>query len=149
MGLEFATAAVHNSYYFHKFDNVIQDKEHVAGGFEELARRLLDAASPKSWFRAWFNMGLANYVRGGDASAAVRHGHRHLLRRPVRRSSCRATPWTRSMGSLKEQTFEEIWDERTRPRRRARVAALRPRCWMIGSVAPAMKRTSRCRPHGC
>ncbi|HCC51660.1 MAG TPA: radical SAM protein, partial [Porphyromonadaceae bacterium] len=64
LGLEFATAAFHNSYYFHKSDNVITNKEEVCGNFEKLINMQLKEPRPKSWFRAFFNMGLINYIEG-------------------------------------------------------------------------------------
>ena len=64
MELEFATAAFHNSYYFHKGDNVITNHDKVCGNFKQLIEWQLKEKSPKSWFRAWFNMGLINYIEG-------------------------------------------------------------------------------------
>lgn len=139
MGVEFATAAVHNSYYFHKLDNQIEDVERVAGNLEELARRLLQTRKPKSWFRAWFNMGLANYVRG----------NRRLLPCNVATDLFFVDPFGEvkpcnamdvSMGSLKERPFGAIWASPEADAVRARVASCERNCWMIGSVAPAMKR---------
>lgn len=67
LGMEFATAAFHNSYYFHKDDNVITNKDEVCKNFERLIEWQLQENHPKSWFRAWFNMGLINYIEGGRA----------------------------------------------------------------------------------
>jgi len=39
--MEFATAAFHNSFYFHKDDNVITNIDEVSANFEELINRLL------------------------------------------------------------------------------------------------------------
>ncbi|HEX9061802.1 MAG TPA: radical SAM protein, partial [Clostridia bacterium] len=64
LGVEFATAAVHNTYYFHKFDNEIKDKEMVTGEFQKLIDRLLCSNQPKKWFRAYFNYGLINFING-------------------------------------------------------------------------------------
>ena len=52
MGMEFATAALHNSFYFRKNDNRIEDKKKVAEHFEQLICELLKSSSPKKWFRA-------------------------------------------------------------------------------------------------
>jgi len=41
MGLEFATAVTHNSYYFHKHDNRFEEPEMIAGEFEKIAAELL------------------------------------------------------------------------------------------------------------
>jgi len=63
-GYEFATATLHNSHYFCKTDNRIQDKEMVTGEFRRLIARLLRSNKPKQWFRAYFNHGLINYIYG-------------------------------------------------------------------------------------
>ena len=65
LGMEFATASFHNSYYFHKEDNVITNRSEVCGDFEQLIDWQLKEKHPKSWFRAFFNMGLINYIEGG------------------------------------------------------------------------------------
>lgn len=64
MGMEFATAAFHNSYYFHKGDNKITNHDEVCNNFKQLIEWQLKEKNPKSWFRAWFNMGLINYIEG-------------------------------------------------------------------------------------
>jgi MoaA/NifB/PqqE/SkfB family radical SAM enzyme len=139
MGLEFATAAVHNTYYFHKFDNVIEDKERVARNLEELARRLLATRRPKSWFRAWFNVGLANYVRGGDRLLPCGMGSDVFFVDPFGRVlPCNGMD--APMGSLKEQSFEDIWASEQAKLVRERVGKCDANCWMIGSVSPAMKK---------
>ena len=63
--MQFATASFHNSFYFHKYDNKVTNLDEVCGNFEELIQRLMQENDPKSWFRAFFNLGLINYVKGG------------------------------------------------------------------------------------
>ena len=62
LAMEFATASLHNSFYFVESNNIIHDRLMVAGHFEELVNRLLKSRSPKKWFRAYFNHGLINYI---------------------------------------------------------------------------------------
>ena len=139
MGMEFATAAVHNSFYFHKLDNRIEQKEHLAVVLEDLAGKLLETRRPKNWFRAWFNMGLANYVRGGSRPLPCRMGTDVFF----------VDPWGQVlpcngmnaiMGSLKQQSFADIWSSDRALEVRDAVKNCTANCWMIGSVAPAMKR---------
>ena len=80
MGMEFATATLHNSFYFRKTDNKIDDKYHVAQNFEALINELLQSKSPKKWFRAYFNHGLRQ-----QAAAALRYVQGCLLHRPLLR----------------------------------------------------------------
>ena len=47
--MEFATATFHNSFYFHKDDNFVTNKDEVIKNFEELIDRLLKENNPKSW----------------------------------------------------------------------------------------------------
>ena len=47
MSMEFATATLHNSFYFRKTDNKIDDKRKVAQNFEKLINELLKSNSPK------------------------------------------------------------------------------------------------------
>lgn len=64
MGMEFATASLHNSFYFVENKNIIQDRPMVAKNFEDLINELLKSKNPKKWFRAYFNHGLINYIYG-------------------------------------------------------------------------------------
>lgn len=139
MGVEFATAAVHNAYYFHKLDNVIENQEMVAGVLEELSRRLLRSGHPKSWFRAWFNVGLANYVRGGSRLLPCGMGTDVFFVDPFARVlPCNGMEGV--MGSLKEASFSEIWNSEQAEAVRRQVSTCQAECWMIGSVSPAMKK---------
>lgn len=139
MGLEFATAAVHNTYYFHKFDNVIEDKERVASNLEQLASKLLSTRRPKNWFRAWFNMGLANYVRGGSRPLPCDMGTDIFFVDPFG-AVMPCNGMDASMGSLKEKNFDEIWGGAEAASVRCRVGECGANCWMIGSASPAMKK---------
>lgn len=62
--MEFATASLHNSFYFVEAKNIIKDRMMVGKEFENLVNELLKSKSPKKWFRAYFNHGLINYIFG-------------------------------------------------------------------------------------
>lgn len=64
MNMEFATASLHNSFYFVEAKNIIHDRPMVAKEFENLVNELLNSRSPKKWFRAYFNHALINYIYG-------------------------------------------------------------------------------------
>jgi MoaA/NifB/PqqE/SkfB family radical SAM enzyme len=141
MGVEFATATTHNSYYFHKHDNKYDDSETIASEFERIALELLKTARPKNWFRAYFNMGLANKVTGGKRPLPCEVGtdvffldpHGNIL-------PCNGSDEPMIMGNLKEQTFDEIWDGQNADDIRKQVKNCSKKCWMIGSASPAMKK---------
>jgi Fe-coproporphyrin III synthase len=142
MGFELATAVVHNSYYFHKRDNVIGDPDRVASRFVELARRQVSSKSPKKWFRAWFNMGLANKAHDGSRALPCGMGSDMFFVDPfgvVRPCNGTLDEDGTAMGSLRDATFDQIWNSEQSARVREQVRACTQECWMIGSVAPAMK----------
>ena len=141
MGLEFATAVTHNSYYFHKYDNIFEDPEMIAGEFEKVAAELLKTNRPKNWFRAYFNMGLANKVRGGKRPLPCEVGTDVFFLDPYGNvMPCNGSDEPMIMGNLNEQSFDEIWNSQKANEIRKLVKDCSKECWMIGSASPAMKK---------
>jgi len=64
LGYEFATATLHNSHYFQKLDNHINDVDAVSAEIEKLIFLLLKSRKIKEWFRAYFNYGLMHFIHG-------------------------------------------------------------------------------------
>jgi len=141
MGLEFATATTHNSFYFHKQDNSYVDPEMIAGEFEKIAVELLKTNKPKNWFRAYFNMGLANKVRGGKRPLPCEVGTDVFFLDPFGNIlPCNGSDDPMIMGNLNRQSFDEIWDSEKAEAVRHQVKVCNKECWMIGSASPAMKK---------
>lgn len=141
MGLEFATASTHNSYYFHKHDNTFVDPEMIAGEFEKISCELLKTRKLKNWFRAYFNHGMANYVRGGKRLLPCEVGTDMFFVDPYGKvMPCNGMDKEAPMGDLTTQTFDEIWTSEQAQKVRESVRHCEKNCWMIGSVAPAMKK---------
>jgi MoaA/NifB/PqqE/SkfB family radical SAM enzyme len=141
MGLEFATASTHNSYYFHKNDNSFRDPEMVAGEFERISCELLKTNRIKNWFRAYFNYGMANYIRGGKRLLPCSVGTDMFFLDPFGKiMPCNGMDREMPMGDLTRQSFEEIWRSEQAEKARNAVRNCSRNCWMIGSVAPAMKK---------
>ena len=114
LGLEFATATFHNSFYFHKDDNEVTNKDNVIGDFKELVERLLKENSPKSWYRAFFNLGLINFIRGGRRMLPCQAGTANFFVEPYGDiypcNGLEDRIWKESMGNLRDfSTFEELW----------------------------------------
>lgn len=138
MNLEFATAAVHNTYYFHKFDNKITKVEELNKEFDRLIIDMLKSRKIKNWFRAYFNYGLKNYVNGGKRLLPCRAGTNLFFVDPFGElRPCNGMEVT--MGNLKERKFNELWWSKKAEEVRERVARCTKNCWMIGSVAPIMQ----------
>lgn len=139
MGLEFATAAMHNTYYFHKFDNAFHDIDLIEEQFKQICRRLLRTNRPKNWFRAYFNFGLANYIRGNPRLLPCEVGTDLFFMDPFGEiRPCNGME--ASMGNIKAKSFEEIWNSPEAERVRESVRQCTMNCWMVGSAGPAMKK---------
>jgi radical SAM protein with 4Fe4S-binding SPASM domain len=142
--MEFATAAVHNSYYFHKHDNVIADKEGVGRAFEELTSELLRTPRVKNWYRAYFNHGLSGYVQGHPRLLPCPAGEDIFFLDPwgeVRPcNGMQGKYWCESFGNLHDQTFEEVWNSTQAELVRTMVRDCPKNCWMVGTAGPAMKK---------
>ena len=114
LGLEFATAAFHNSYYFHKDDNHITNTQEVCSDFEQLIEWQLAENSPKSWFRAFFNMGLINYIEGGRRMLPCEAGSANFFIDPWGEvfpcNGMESHLWKESMGNIHNDDFMTIWN---------------------------------------
>ena len=140
-GMEFATATLHNSFYFRKTDNKIDDKLMVAKEFEKLINELLKSKSPKKWFRGYFNHGLINYIYGQPRLLPCMMADNGFFLDPFGNVlPCNGSAEKWSMGNLNEKTWDEIWNSKEADEVRNKVRNCNRNCWMIGSAAPAMKK---------
>ncbi len=139
--MEFATAAVHNSFYFAESGNRIENRLHVAEQFEHLINRMLASSSPKKWFRAYFNHGLIHYVFSQPRLLPCDMSFDTFFIDPYGDvMPCNGTKEKLVMGNLNRQTFSEIWRSAEAETVRAAVRKCGRNCWMIGSVSPAMRK---------
>jgi Fe-coproporphyrin III synthase len=146
--LEFATAAFHNSFYFHKDDNLVTNKDIVTTHFEELIKELLKENSPKSWARAFFNLGLINYISGGKRMLPCEAGLANFFIEPYGDvypcNGLEDRIWKESMGSLHDfSSIEELWYSEQAQNVRDMVKVCPKNCWMVGTAAPVMKKYIR------
>ena len=139
LNMEFATASLHNSFYFVEAKNIIKDRLMVAENFEKLINRLLESNSPKKWFRAYFNHGLINYIFGQKRLLPCDMAFDTFFIDPYGDvMPCNGTKEKEVMGNLNEQTWEELWNSEQANAVRTKVRNCNRQCWMIGSVSPAM-----------
>lgn len=139
LGMEFATASLHNSFYFVESKNIIHDRPMVAQQFEGLVNELLESKSPKKWFRAYFNHGLINYIYGQKRLLPCDMAFDTFFIDPYGDvMPCNGTKDKEVMGNLNEQTWNELWNSDQAAKVRALVRQCDRNCWMIGSVSPAM-----------
>ena len=139
LGMEFATASLHNSFYFVEAKNIIHDRPKVAKQFERLINELLNSNSPKKWFRAYFNHGLINYIYGQKRLLPCDMSFDTFFIDPYGDvMPCNGTKDKEVMGNLNEQTWDELWNSPEAEVVRQKVRHCDRDCWMIGSVSPAM-----------
>lgn len=139
MNMEFATASLHNSFYFVEAKNIIHDRTMVAKEFENLINELLNSNSPKKWFRAYFNHGLINYIYGQKRLLPCDMAFDTFFIDPYGDvMPCNGTKEKKVMGNLNEQSWDELWNSKQADNVREEVRHCDRQCWMIGSVSPAM-----------
>ena len=139
LGMEFATASLHNSFYFVESHNIIKDRLMVAQNFEDLINRLLESNSPKKWFRAYFNHGLINYIFSQKRLLPCDMSFDTFFIDPYGDvMPCNGTKEKQVMGNLNEQSWDELWNSKQAEKVRKLVRNCDRNCWMIGSVSPAM-----------
>lgn len=139
LGYEFATATVHNSHYFCKSDNKIDNKEMVILEFKRLIRELLKSKKYKEWFRAYFNLGLINYIEGNPRFLACEMGDAGFFIDPWGDVlPCNGMNQKESFGNLREKSWDEIWNGERAKEVRNIVRNCKKQCWMMGSAAPAI-----------
>ena len=141
LNMEFATASLHNSFYFVEAKNIIKDRMMVAKEFEKLINELLNSNSPKKWFRAYFNHGLINYIFAQKRLLPCDMAFDTFFIDPYGDvMPCNGTKNKEVMGNLNDQTWEELWNSEQAEKVRNTVRHCNRNCWMIGSVSPAMKK---------
>ena len=141
MGMEFATASLHNSFYFVEAKNIIHDRLMVGQQFEDLVNELLRSNSPKKWFRAYFNHGLIHYIFGQKRLLPCDMAFDTFFIDPYGDvMPCNGTKDKEVMGNLNRQGWNELWNSQQAETIRSKVRHCDRNCWMIGSVSPAMKK---------
>lgn len=145
LDMQLATAATHNSFYFHIYDNHFTDPDKIAHSLDKLINRFLNEKNPKSWFRAYFNHGLKNYIMGGKRLLPCLAGSLNFFLDPwgyvYPCNGLEERFWKEHMGNLAQaKSFEALWTSEKAESVRKRVGTCEKNCWMIGTVAPVMKR---------
>lgn len=139
LNMEFATASLHNSFYFVEAKNIIHDRLMVGQEFENLVNELLKSNSPKKWFRAYFNHGLINYIFGQKRLLPCDMAFDTFFIDPYGDvMPCNGTKDKEVMGNLNTQSWDELWNSEQAEKVRQKVRHCDRQCWMIGSVSPAM-----------
>lgn len=145
--IEFANAVAHNSFYFHKEDNVIENVEEVEEAMIKFMEALLRSPRRnfkkrvKDWFRAYLNLGLLRYVQGKERTISCGAGTDTFFLDPWGRIlACNGSREPLIMGDLTTKSFDEVWNSEQAEKIREMVRDCTRNCWMTGTAVPAMRR---------
>jgi len=140
LNVEFAQSTMHNSWYFHKSDNAVNDKQIVLDELERFIGSLLSSKRRsmklrvKDWLRAFFNLRLYNYIKTGVSQQGVcTAGSDLFFVDPFGNvTPCNGSDEEWIMGNLKYNTFEQIWNS---PRaEEIRKKSLRMQKWLFLAI---------------
>lgn len=147
MGVEFTTSTMHNSFYFHKDDNRIQDLEFAVQRMNEFIKSLLNSRRRnlrlriKDWGRAYINYGLTRFMKGEIRSLPCGAASDLFFLDPSGLIlACNGSTEQWVMGDLKEQDFNTIWNSQRAEEVRRQVKDCKRNCWMVGTAIPAMRK---------
>lgn len=147
MGVEFGNATLHNSFYFHKFDNKVNDVDKVTMEMQRFIRALLTSRRNnlrmrvKDWARAYLNLGILRYMTGEARQLPCGAATDTFFIDPWGKIiACNGSPEPWVMGDLNIQSFEEIWHSPQAEAVRQKVRECQRHCWMTGTAVPAMRK---------
>jgi MoaA/NifB/PqqE/SkfB family radical SAM enzyme len=143
LGVEFGNSVMHNSWYFHKTDNAVEDIPKAVAAEKEFITALLSSSRPqlvlrmKDYLRAYFNLNILNHLEGRPnvfAGECIAGTDLFFVDPWGNITPCNgsADPWI--MGNLKEQSFDEIWNGPQAEAVRQQVCACGESCAFIGTA---------------
>lgn len=143
LGVEFGNSVMHNSWYFHKTDNEVEDVPRAVAAEKEFMKALLSSRRRdlrlrlKDYLRAYFNINILNHLQGEGnvlAGGCIAGTDLFFVDPWGNITPCNgsADPWV--MGNIKESTFDEIWEGAQAREVRQRVAACDRSCAFIGTA---------------
>jgi len=148
LGVEFGNSTMHNSWYFHKYDNKLEDKELAVRIEKEFIKALLQSRRTdlrkraKDWLRAYFNLNILKHLEDeGNILESCCAGTDLFFIDPFGNVlPCNGTEELWVMGNLKTQTWDEIWNSNQAKEIRRRVSECQRGCAFIGTARFDLKR---------
>jgi MoaA/NifB/PqqE/SkfB family radical SAM enzyme len=143
LGVEFGNSVMHNSWYFHKTDNVVEDVPKAITAEKEFMKALLTSNRSqlklriKDYLRAYFNINILNHLQGEGnvlAGGCIAGTDLFFVDPWGNITPCNgsADPWI--MGNIKDNTFDEIWNSDAARQVRDKVCACDRSCAFIGTA---------------
>jgi radical SAM protein with 4Fe4S-binding SPASM domain len=140
LGIEFTSAiAQGSSHYFRNTRFSPVDPDDLKEQLNLVMASELGTSTPKRWARAYFNRGLYLFARGGGRPLSCRAADDFFFLNPEGTVyPCNVLDMP--LGSLRESTFEEIWNSEKAIEGRKQVHACGMGCWMVCTARSSMKR---------
>ncbi|WP_035774281.1 radical SAM/SPASM domain-containing protein [Butyrivibrio sp. VCB2006] len=141
LGVDFGVSVIHNSYYFNKSDNVINDTTPLKAELKKLVNIQLMSNRKKDWARAYFNDMSINYIDrmampvkcdAGRSSFTIECNGNVL--------PCNMTPTEWVMGNLKRNTWDEIIKSDSSNEIMEKCRNCKLNCWSVCNVQSALKK---------
>lgn len=143
LGVEFGNSVMHNSWYFHKHDNAVDDVGRAVRAEREFITALLQSRRSslrmriKDYLRAYFNLNILNHLEGGPNvfSGGCCAGRDLFFVDPsgdVMPCNGSTDRWV--MGNLRHQDFSEIWVSEQADSVRRTVDSCERSCAFIGTA---------------
>jgi len=140
-GMEFTCSVVHSSdFYFGQQEGELPHQEAHLRELEDLVRRQLRSARPKEWFRAYYTTGLIRKLRGRPRMIPC-HAIEEFFYLDPYGNVYPCNMLDRPIGNLQEKDYDQLAREAAGTL--AYVRRCPVQCWMVCTVAPAMRRDKR------
>ncbi len=146
MDLDLSSSVIHNSFYFNKFDNRIEDVENTVIEVQKFIEALLQSKRKnvrlrvKDWGRAFINYGIIKYIKGEDRPIVCGAAKDFFFLDPYGNiMACNGSdvPWI--LGNIRNESFDRVWFGEKATAIREKVLQCKKKCWMVGSARPAMR----------
>jgi len=140
LGVELGNSVMHNSWYFHKFDNIDKDREKAVQREKEFIASLLQSprrgikGKLKDYGRAYFNKSILKRLDGDTDKyrPPCGAGEDFFFVDPWGNiSPCNGSDEEWIMGNLKEESFEEIMNSKRAKEAMAKVKICKKDCCFI------------------
>jgi len=147
-GLKFTTSASQKLYYAPELENVADNVQVVSKNIAKLIELQMKVNHPKSWFRAFYNMGLINHLEGNRGMLPCEAGTVNFFVDPYGEIyPCNAFDEdceVKSMGNLRDAShFKDIWESEKAQHVRKMTRKCSKNCWMESTATPVMKKYIR------
>jgi Fe-coproporphyrin III synthase len=148
MDVELGNSIMHNSWYFHKFDNKINDVDVSVKEEKRYIKALLTSQRPslkgrvKDWLRAYFNRSIYRKFSGevGFRPQCVAGSDMFFIDPWGNILPCNGTDEKWVMGNLATNSFDEIWNSEHAKNVRGKVEVCEKTCVFVSTDRYEMKR---------